>query len=375
MDPPGTTEVKRSEKEAMKVTKLIGIGTGLLVVLLTLAVPANGLLPTVFLLIVGKVELRRSGWPKFQLISAPRMLAANDWVRSSQDSGRILCSDIRLRPIPKEGALVQSVCPQSAPPKIKYRSSQVGPTRGGTNPLLPFLISPRRTAILEEKPLFRWNAVPNATWYTVHLRGPTGVIWQAETHQTEIRYPDQPPLQPGIGYALIIQSSTGTSSTDEGIPGLGFRLLDRTQAQTIQAMTTEIAQQEMNEEAKAIALAHLYNGEELTSNAIQTLEVALAKGKRTPAIYQLLGDLYLQVRLNQLARDQYLQALNLVSKSSDPDVLANLQIKLSGVYLQLKQRQAAMVALKAARMNYMLLEGKQGERVKTIDKQLAELGL
>ena len=83
---------------------------------------------------------------------------------------------------------VSKLCPLGPQDKIESPKGDQTPPRGGSDPLILYLISPRKTELLAEKPVLRWNAVPNATGYRVRLRSPAGVIWEEKVSGTEVVY-------------------------------------------------------------------------------------------------------------------------------------------------------------------------------------------
>jgi len=354
----------------VKFTRWIILG----VLLVTLAVPAfSQTSAPVHLLVVGQIELKRPEWLKFQLAGPVKKLGLDDLVRAQQPGAKILCANQRKRPIPNKNTPVREICLQGEPQMIKSGRSRVGLPRGGTDPLIPYIISPRRTLLLDDKPLIRWNAVPNATHYTVRLRGPSGVIWQTEVRQTEVRYPGTLALQPLVGYALIVQTDTGVSSTEEGLPGLGFELMAPNEAKRIKAEVEQLTQEELTDEARVLALANLYNGEGLTLAAIEVLQQAIANGTRKTAVYSLLGELYREVRLNLYAKDSYLKAIDLAKIGGDLEAQAEAQSALGEIYVVLKDRTAAVKTFSKARLAYVALEGNESAHARKILEQIATL--
>ena len=352
-----------------------------LLILLAVVVPAQSR-PTrpVHQLMIGSVELKRPGWLKVQTINPVKRLDLDDLIKARPSGAKVLCSSIRMKSVPQKNTRVWQICPQAEAPKIKSGLSFVGPTRGGTNPLIPYIISPRKTLVLEDKPLIRWNSIPNATRYTVRLLGPSGQIWQTDVTRAEVNYPGTPALQPTVSYALVVQADTGASSTEEGIPGLGFQRITPLEAKRISEEAAQIAEQDLSNDSKAIALAQLYSGEGLYAAAIQLLQ-PLSTAKRAEvqafrskaAVNGLLGDLYRQVRLNLYAKDTYLEAILLSKKDGDLEAQAESQAALGEVYIALRNKTDAVQALTDARSRYIELEGTESVRAKEIAEQIATL--
>ena len=103
----------------------------------------------------------------------------------------------------------------------------------------PYIIHPRRTAILSSTPLFfKWYN----TWaksYTVELTEVGKVIWQEKVmHNNYIRYPGEPQLKAGKLYMLwVTDNDTGDYSGQDPMNGLEFQLLDDKTKKVIESTT------------------------------------------------------------------------------------------------------------------------------------------
>jgi len=337
--------------------------------------PAQSDVPGLNLLIFGQLELRRAGWSQYRIASAVTELFTDDLVRGvSGSSARVLCANWQFQTISPQGTVDMSqVCPAPSRPVIRRNTGNLIPPRGGTDPLIPFLITPRRTALLDPTPVLRWNRAPNANHYLVSLRDPSGIIWQQNVEGTETTYPGTPALKPAIHYALVIQADTGTSSLDEEIPGLAFSLLEPEQVQQIEDAIAQLQRESQDEEERLIAQAYLYRSNNLLSDAIALLETPTARDSRNPLMHRLLGDLYRQVRLNLCARNGYERAIALSTAPESLEELAQAQAALGDVFLMLRNREDAIPAFRQARLAYATLEGENSDRVRQLDEQLTEL--
>ncbi len=267
-----------------------------------------------------------------------------------------------------EHTLTNLGCPLIA----RTQSRRITP-RGGENLEIPFMISPRSTAVLNNKPTLRWNAVTGVTNYTISLeeqRVGKGKVWTTEVSDRGMEYPNQPPgsspvkyievdypadaspLEPGVDYLAIVTTQQQvkatdkcrngwekqpedpfkciTSSTKDEGKGLGFYLLDENEVQQIQELAANITQ-ELDGEAQALALAHLYKENDLMVDAIATLETLLEQGSQTTGVYRFLGDLYQEVQLSQLAEVRYTKAIELAKDSNDLVGQATAQFGLAKV--------------------------------------------
>ncbi|NER33815.1 MAG: hypothetical protein F6J93_07125 [Oscillatoria sp. SIO1A7] len=132
----------------------------------------------------------------------------------------------------------------------------------------------------------RWNPVSGASGYRVTVEDDLGDIWwETETAGTEISYNGKP-LERGKNYILIVETDNGAAS-DEGLPGLGFSLLNADDAHQVNAVANLLKEGELTEEAEALQLAHLYTGYKLRAEAIATLEALAETGAKNIADREL----------------------------------------------------------------------------------------
>ena len=83
---------------------------------------------------------------------------------------------------------------QICPPVIispTFRPGELKPRPGGNQEGIPYVISPRMTYVMENRPTFRWNSVSGATEYIVSLHGPGGQEWEKAVSSTTLTYPSQ----------------------------------------------------------------------------------------------------------------------------------------------------------------------------------------
>jgi hypothetical protein len=66
---------------------------------------------------------------------------------------------------------------------------------------VPLLVSPVRTAVISETPVFLWNAVADVSGYRLSISNRAGeTIWEVPTHETEMALPADHKLLPGEHY-------------------------------------------------------------------------------------------------------------------------------------------------------------------------------
>lgn len=323
----------------------------------------------------GRIFLKRPDWSNFRPVSVGTELNQGDQIKP--DKGvrvKVVCPNLSkpFVPIGVPSGL-KTICPvwqaiiSKAPPPAG--------TLGGTNPLIPYLITPRHTLLLNNTPTFRWNAIPKATQYTVTLQTPKGVVWQKQTKNNSLVYPGIPPLQAGTNYSLVIKANTGKTSQDEGTSNLDFRVLRKSEATAIQSEVTQITKLGLNEQVTALMLANLYSRYTLPQDAIQayglttdtfksynlsadaitTLETLVKIGKQSTIIYRSLGDIYWQTGLAQKAVDNYLIAIKLAKSSEDLEEQTLALFALGEVYAATDDIKQAINWYSQAKNGYTLL--------------------
>jgi hypothetical protein len=270
------------------------------------------------------------------------------------------------------------------------RGSHLDPaTLGGFDPTLPYLITPRHTLLITQKPLFRWNPVPGISEYTLEVNSPKGTLWQTKTKENRIRYAG-PTLEPGIPYGVVIRANNGKSSLDEITPDgkkathLEFRLLRP-------AETQKIADPTPSDLPEILALVDFYSNYTLpesllptyqlsrdyaetytlTGEAIALLESTIQKGQSTPLIHRTLGDLYWQTGLIYPAETEYRKAIALAKTPESLEDATLAQEQLGQIYWTIGKKTEASQAYLQAKEGYQTLGDKS--KIQELQTQLERL--
>ena len=241
------------------------------------------------------------------------------------------------------------------------------------NAPVPYIISPRRTQLLENKPTLRWNPVAGATSYKLSLReNKTNLNWELTVAGTEAVYPGEPALKPGVKYRLIVEANTGASSETPVVEGdTEFKLLDEGEMQRVKDAVGAIDQQVPNAAAQKLATANLYISTNLIAEAIETLESLPKSGVETTPIYRTLGDLYREkLQLMPQAEFYYKKAIG-IAKPDDIEELTEAHYGLGQVYSSMRNNIKAISYLKLAKEGYQTLGNLQ--MVEKIGKQLQDV--
>ncbi|MGL5065164.1 MAG: hypothetical protein ACRC62_34780 [Microcoleus sp.] len=253
-------------------------------------------------------------------------------------------------------------CPNRGDDRIIWNSTPI-----------PYIISPRRTKLLNSKPILRWNSVAGATSYKLSLRENGAKLnWEMTVSGTEIAYPGEVPLKPGASYKLIVETNTGISSESAvGEGDIEFSLLDDKTVEKVKEEVRAIEKQVTNESAKKLAISNVYLNASAIAEAIAALESLLKTGGETPPIYRALGDLYLEnLGLVPQAQDYYSKAIN-AAKPDDLEELTEARYGLGQVHAAMRNHREAMGYLQLAKDGYQSLG--DVAMVEKIGKQLQDL--
>ncbi|AOX01696.1 hypothetical protein BJP34_21650 [Moorena producens PAL-8-15-08-1] len=321
----------------------------------------------------GKVDLKREGWSRFNPVPNYSKINPGDLLRPvSGVRVKVLCENGNTRSVPAGVTTgINALCP---PPPIRNGSRPIVRPRL-LNPYIPYIISPRATLILTDKPTLRWHDATDANSFTVTVRG-RGLNWTQEFSRDEVCqkgicqvvYPGR--LKPGVSYKLVVEADTNRTSTEDSTGGLGFKRIKSDQAKEIQVMARRIKSQNLPKEFKALALAELYADYDLTAEAIETLEGQENDQKIVP-IYRLLGDLYRRIGLVLEAEGPYSKAVELATATEHWEELAAAKAGLGEVKYARGNREEGVSLLEQAKAIYEKFGDR--ERLEKLEKRLEEL--
>jgi hypothetical protein len=245
-------------------------------------------------------------------------------------------------------------------PTRKHNCPRCDTPRFPQNPLIPYIIAPRTTFILDPQPFLAWNRIPNVTRYTVQLLEISGetqtVIWDTETEATRVQY-DGEPLRSGRVYLVAVQApESNNSSGEEQVSGIGFQVLNPEDATYVRNMTASIAQLALAESDRALLLADLYTVNGLYAEAIAFLE-DLTEESKTVRVYWQLGKLYEEIGLLLMAVQRYHVAARIAQPGTP--LLAEVQSRLGQLYFDFNQKNKARQWWEAALGTYQTLDYRQ----------------
>ena len=285
---------------------------GLSTVTLSQNVPAH----TIFE-VKGKALVSKKIWGKPQTAFVGLSLNPDDTLNiSPKASVKIYCSDLSIWTVKPGKYKVSQGCPSGKTVILLPNSNNdtlrpIGKTEAALAKL-PYIITPRETDIISDRPQMRWNSVPGAAYYTVKI---DGINWEKKTDKTEIIYDGDRPLQAETRYWVTVTTDQGLSSQQE--TEVGFNVSDEQTKKTVLEAVEKIQKQPLSPTEKELILAYLYRGYGLYSDAINILEKPVNQGSGEITFYQLLGDTYLDIGLPQLARNIYQKGLELAIKTQN----------------------------------------------------------
>ncbi|NJK74140.1 MAG: hypothetical protein HC942_08485 [Microcoleus sp. SU_5_6] len=253
-------------------------------------------------------------------------------------------------------------CPDRGDGRITWNSAPI-----------PYIISPRRTKLLDSKPILRWSPVAGATSYKLSLRENGAKLnWEMTVSGTEVLYPGEPPLKPGASYKLIVETNTGISSESAvGEGDIEFSLLDEQEVAKVKEEVGAIERQVANSEAKKLAISQVYFNANLLAEAVEILEQLVQIGVATPPIYRKLGNLYLnKLQLIPQAEFYYQKAMN-AAKNNDIEELTDARYGLGLVNSAMGKNREAIEFLKSAKDGFRALGDLP--MVEKVEKQLRDL--
>lgn len=257
-------------------------------------------------------------------------------------------------------------CPCTAPctPEvcgINYDGSTLASTRGTdtSKGLFPVVISPRKTLLLGTRPTIRWAPIAAAsknTVYTVTLYGKNmKIIWTREVRATTtLAYPDKEPSLTREQTYKVGVAAEGLSSKQDYSAGLDFTILSAYRARALADEVSKRRRLGLFEVETRFLISNLYAATELYSEAIEQLEDQY-RAMKTPAVAELLGDLYTAIGLSREAEKRYLDAFGL-TPTNDLEGRAWIQRNLAQVYKNLGIIDQAASRLEDAIKLYRRLE-------------------
>jgi hypothetical protein len=181
----------------------------------------------------------------------------------------------------------------------------------------PFLIAPRRTGLLVDRPAFGWRAVPGATRYRVALSSSDqGELWSREVSETSMTFPaDAAALQPDGEYLWEVEALSDLKSLRR--ESSVFHVLAASEAEAARRNIDRIRESAGgfdNPAARFLAGSYL-SGLGLYLDASEHFGALCRLSPTSPAPHEALGTVYTKIGLMDLAAAEFQQALALTRES------------------------------------------------------------
>lgn len=274
--------------------------------------------------------IRREGWSDFQSVSFGALVYSTDLLKTDGNI-ILLCADLQtVKPMTGRG---RNPCPlPQNGTTLTYDDMLFSPGLRGTNTsIVPSLIAPRNTTLLDTHPLLQWLDTGAAS-YTVEIQQGSKTIWIAENITgSKITYPSNATdLEAGKDYLLVVtDNTTGHKSTEDKEKGLGFQVVGSADRVGIETQQQEILNlPELDEQAKKMALAMYYlnlriGGRGLWNDARLLLEEVSQSKSDEPIVFLRMGDVHAKMKLWDQAESAYQDAVDLAEKHGDLEVHAD----------------------------------------------------
>jgi hypothetical protein len=294
---------------------------------------ANALLPNYLIEANGNISLRRIGWSGFYPIGFGTPLKQGDLVRVAEGGyAGVFCGDASLwqagsLELPADDQEHGIPCQAGKPPRPW---PDVAALRGESGGEVPYVISPRNTALINPTPPLEWHPLSGVNDYTLSILSDDGIERTPfSTNGNESVWPeDWSPLEAHATYVLIVEGNGVQSDQgNETHSGLGFWLLDPEVAEDVTQQSNQLAKLVLNEPAKKLLVAELYLNHQLRSEAVQTLEV-IASGSQDSAIWLIVGKGYLELGLPVESIQAFGQALKIAQDRGEAEAQASAHFGL-----------------------------------------------
>ncbi|MEK7331146.1 MAG: hypothetical protein AAB113_10115 [Candidatus Eisenbacteria bacterium] len=177
----------------------------------------------------------------------------------------------------------------------------------------PFLVAPRKTALIADRPAFAWRAVPGATRYRITVSSAEqGELWSREVEGLSLPFPpDAAALAAGADYLWEVEALSDLKSLRR--ESSVFQVLASARAAAVRVNLDRIRDSAggfENPAARFLAGSYL-SGLGLFLEATEHFGALCRLSPSSPAPHEALGTVYTKVGLMDLAAAEFQQALAL----------------------------------------------------------------
>jgi hypothetical protein len=170
-------------------------------------------------------------------------------------------------------------------------------------------LQPRETKLLPGTVTFEWSGSETLR-YRIRVLGPQGTLWeQANLPRKPIAYPaSSPALEPGVRYSWQLETE------GQAMQQVEFQILAASDAKRVRESLELLVPESLpgySPSSVALMRAGYVLREGLLAEARHELMTALAKDPDEPTLHALLGQVYEQVGLGELAQRELIEARDL----------------------------------------------------------------
>lgn len=321
----------------------------------------------------GKLWIRRPGWADFAPATSGVEVEPGMEVQPGNDTRAIvLCSNFVSQQLPPD--MTSRLAAKCAVGPHLQSDVGLGPMLGSNPTGIPYVISPRSTRLLSSTPLLRWRAADGASYYTACLRPVSEkCIWKAQTEDTQVRYPGDPPLLPGKMYILEVTADNHRTSAEDVAPGTEFQIIQVGERSRIEAALALLKSAPLTDAERNFAIAQFYAAKDLKADALEVIRELERTDVSLPRLSLLAGDLYRGSALPVEAADAYAQAAALATSPALEDAEAGAQahMSLGAIFVELGEIDTAKAAYQTARKLFVRLG--DSTSVTKVDEELDKL--
>jgi hypothetical protein len=170
-------------------------------------------------------------------------------------------------------------------------------------------LAPRETKLLPGPVTFEWSG-SDTLRYKLRVLGPQGIVWeQANLPRKPVAYPaSAPALEPGVRYSWQLETEGQPMQQAE------FQILTADEAKRVRESLDILVPASLSgypPSSVALMRAGYVLRDGLFADARRELLTALAKDPDEPALHLLLGQVYEQIGLGELAQREFIEARDL----------------------------------------------------------------
>jgi len=332
-------------------------------------------LPNLLVEAEGEIWLRRVGWSEFLPAGFGIAVQPGDLLRVPEGSVvSVFCGNETLwdagpKTLPDDGLEHTAPCQTGRPPRPW---SDVAALRGEQSGGIPYIVRPRNTALMSNRPQLEWHPLPGVDSYTLTLISDDGQDRPpVEVSDEQLEWPaDWLPLETRATYVLVVEGDGARSDEgNEQHAGLGFWLLSDTDAEMVSALESRLRAQPIRPEATALLVAELYLTHQLRAEAADLLE-SLTTSSGAASIWLVLGQTQLEAGLASESRSALDEAVAVAQETGQQAVEAAARVGLALVARLQDDAATADTHLRAARLLYEQVGDQDG--LEQVDQLLSE---